>query len=55
MYISDIFLAPANISGVPAISVPSGVNEQGLPYGLHIMAPFLREDILFTIGKDFEK
>lgn len=55
MYISDIFLAPANIAGVPAISVPSGVNTEGLPYGLHIMAPFLREDILFAIGKDFEK
>jgi aspartyl-tRNA(Asn)/glutamyl-tRNA(Gln) amidotransferase subunit A len=55
MYISDIFLAPANIAGIPAISVPSGVNNDGLPYGLQIMAPFLREDILFTIGKDFEK
>ncbi len=55
MYISDIFLAPANIAGIPAISVPSGKDDQGLPCGLHIMAPFLREDILFTIGKDFEK
>lgn len=55
MYISDIFLAPANISGMPAISVPSGFNEEGLPYGLQIMSSFLREDILFAIGKDFEK
>ncbi len=55
MYMSDIFLAPANIAGIPAISVPSGANSEGLPLGLQIMAPFLREDILFTIGKDFEK
>ncbi|MCC6323191.1 Asp-tRNA(Asn)/Glu-tRNA(Gln) amidotransferase subunit GatA [Candidatus Nomurabacteria bacterium] len=55
MYISDIFLAPANIAGIPAISVPSGTTNEGLPLGLQIMAPFLREDILFTIGKDFEK
>ena len=55
MYMSDIFLAPANIAGIPAISIPSGVNSEGLPLGLQIMAPFLREDILFTIGKDFEK
>lgn len=55
MYISDIFLAPANIAGIPAISIPSGVTNENLPLGLQIMAPFLREDILFTIGKDFEK
>jgi aspartyl-tRNA(Asn)/glutamyl-tRNA(Gln) amidotransferase subunit A len=55
MYLSDLFSVPANIAGIPAISVPSGINKEGLPFGLHIMAPFLREDILFTIGKDFEK
>ena len=55
MYLSDLFSVPANIAGIPAISVPSGKNKDGLPFGLHIMAPFLREDILFTIGKDFEK
>jgi aspartyl-tRNA(Asn)/glutamyl-tRNA(Gln) amidotransferase subunit A len=55
MYLSDLFTVPANIAGIPAISIPSGKNEEGLPFGLHIMAPFLREDILFTIGKDFER
>jgi len=55
MYLSDLFSVPANIVGIPAISIPSGKNKNGLPFGLHIMAPFLREDILFTIGKDFEK
>jgi aspartyl-tRNA(Asn)/glutamyl-tRNA(Gln) amidotransferase subunit A len=52
---SDIFLAPANIAGVPAISVPAGFTSDNLPLGLHIMSDFHREDILFTIGKDFEK
>lgn len=55
MYLSDLFTVPANIAGTPAISIPSGKSKDGLPFGLHIMAPFLREDILFTIGKDFEK
>lgn len=55
MYLSDLFSVPANIAGIPAISLPAGKNKQGLPFGLHMMAPFLREDILFTIGKDFEK
>ena len=49
------FSVPANIAFVPAMSVPSGFTEDGLPFGLHITAPHFREDILFTIGKDFEK
>jgi aspartyl-tRNA(Asn)/glutamyl-tRNA(Gln) amidotransferase subunit A len=55
MYLSDLFSVPANIADIPAISIPSGKNDAGLPFGLHIMAPLFREDILFTIGKDFEK
>ncbi len=54
MYLSDLFTVPANIAGIPAISIPSGTTSNGLPLGFHIMAPQLREDILFTIGKDFE-
>jgi aspartyl-tRNA(Asn)/glutamyl-tRNA(Gln) amidotransferase subunit A len=55
MYLSDIFSAPANLADIPAISIPSGKTEFGLSFGIQITAPFLREDILFTIGKDFEK
>jgi aspartyl-tRNA(Asn)/glutamyl-tRNA(Gln) amidotransferase subunit A len=55
MYLSDVFTVSANITGIPAISIPSGFDQKGLPFGFQIMAPFLREDILFTIGKDFEK
>lgn len=54
MYLSDLFLVPANIGDLPAISLPSGKNSDGMPMGLHIMAPMWREDILFCIGKDFE-
>ncbi|MDE2031137.1 MAG: Asp-tRNA(Asn)/Glu-tRNA(Gln) amidotransferase subunit GatA [Patescibacteria group bacterium] len=54
MYMSDLFTVPANIAGVPAMSVPSGKTEEGLPLGLHIMTAHFQEDILFAIGKDFE-
>jgi len=54
MYMSDIFTVPANITGMPALSVPSGNNSEGLPYGLHIMGPYLGEAKLFSLGKDFE-
>ncbi len=55
MYLSDIFSAPANLADLPSIAIPSGKNKNGLPFSLQITAPFLREDILFEIGKDFEK
>jgi len=54
MYMCDIFSAPANLAGIPAMSLPSGKSAEGLPLGLQITAPYLREDILFTIGQDFE-
>lgn len=56
MYLADIFTVPANISGVPAISLPSGtVNREGvdLPLGFQLMADNYREDILFNLGKLF--
>lgn len=58
MYLSDIFTAPANLTGMPALSVPSGTvprDGKELPVGLQIMAPHTREDVIFNIGKDFEK
>ena len=55
MYMSDLFTVPANIASIPAMSIPSGKTDSGLPFALHLMAPLFREDILFTIGKDFEK
>ena len=55
MYLADIFTVPANIAGLPAISVPSGfIDEEGkkLPLGLHFLAPAFREDLLFRAGRD---
>jgi aspartyl-tRNA(Asn)/glutamyl-tRNA(Gln) amidotransferase subunit A len=54
MYLEDIFTVPANHTGLPAISIPFGELE-GLPLGIQFMAPHNREDILFEIGKAFEK
>jgi len=56
MYLEDIFTAPANIVGVPAISVPSGAVREGdkdLPLGLQIIASHQREDVCFNISKSF--
>ena len=54
MYLCDIFSAPANLTGVPSIALPSGFNKDGLPFSIQFMAPHFREDLLFDIGKKFE-
>jgi aspartyl-tRNA(Asn)/glutamyl-tRNA(Gln) amidotransferase subunit A len=55
MYLSDLFTVPANIGQHPAISIPSGKNSMGLPFGVQLIGPRFGEQILFTIGKDIER
>lgn len=52
MYLEDIFTVPANIAGVPAISLPSGFAGK-LPLGVELTAGLGRESNLFRAGKDF--
>jgi aspartyl-tRNA(Asn)/glutamyl-tRNA(Gln) amidotransferase subunit A len=54
MYLNDIFTIPANLAGVPAISVPCGVDGAGLPVGLQLTAPVLREQTLFRAAAALE-
>ena len=55
MYLSDIFTAPANLVGIPAIAVPSGFSSEGLPLSLQIMAPHFGERSLFRAAAFFER
>ena len=58
MYTEDIFSVPANLAGVPALSVPMGTVERdgsALPVGFQIVAPHGAEDALFSIGADIER
>ena len=52
MYLADIFTVPANIAGLPSISIPSGFAGT-LPLGIELTAGLWREDNLFTAGKEF--
>ena len=47
MYLNDIFTVPASMAGLPAISVPAGLSGDGLPLGLHLIAPAFSEETLF--------
>jgi aspartyl-tRNA(Asn)/glutamyl-tRNA(Gln) amidotransferase subunit A len=58
MYTADIFTVSVNLTGNPAISVPSGTVERegsNLPVGFQIITAHGNEDALFTIGEDIEK
>ena len=54
MYLSDIFTAPANLAGIPAIAVPSGFDRGGLPLSLQLMGPHFAERSLFRAAEWFE-
>lgn len=58
MYLADIFTVPANLAGIPGISVPSGSvvrDGKALPLGIQFLAPHFREDLLFAAGKSVEE
>ena len=55
MYLNDIFTVPASLAGVPAMSVPAGLADNGLPLGLQLIAPSFHEDTLVKAGRVLEK
>jgi aspartyl-tRNA(Asn)/glutamyl-tRNA(Gln) amidotransferase subunit A len=55
MYLSDIFTIPANLAGIPAMSVPCGNAENDMPVGLQIMAGPFREEVLIKVAHAFER
>jgi len=55
IYLLDIYTIPANLTGLPAISVPCGFDRDGLPVGMQLMAPALREDSLLGTAMAFQE
>ncbi|HYN21449.1 MAG TPA: Asp-tRNA(Asn)/Glu-tRNA(Gln) amidotransferase subunit GatA [Thermoanaerobaculia bacterium] len=54
MYLSDIFTTPASLTGLPAVSVPSGLDDRGLPLSLQIMGRPFEEAAVFRFARAFE-
>lgn len=55
MYLGDIYTVPVNIAGVPALSLPCGKTEGGLPIGMQLIGKALSEPLLYRAGFAFEK
>jgi len=55
MYLNDVFTVPASLAGLPAISVPAGLDANGLPLGLHLISPAFDEEGLFRIAGVLEE
>ncbi|MEE1649760.1 Asp-tRNA(Asn)/Glu-tRNA(Gln) amidotransferase subunit GatA [Brachybacterium sp. J144] len=54
MYANDIATIPANLAGVPGISLPSGLAEDGLPAGIQFLAPARGDERLYQVGGALE-
>ena len=55
MFINDLLAVPASLAGLPAISLPAGLNSEGLPLGLQIIGPAFDEQVIFDVGSALEK
>ena len=55
MYLNDIFTVPINLAGLPAISIPAGIDSKGYPLGLQIIGKAFDEQNIFNIAYTMEK
>ena len=55
MYLVDVFTAPGSLAGLPAMSLPCGTGDKGLPIGLQLVAPHFAEEKLLSVANAFEK
>jgi aspartyl-tRNA(Asn)/glutamyl-tRNA(Gln) amidotransferase subunit A len=54
MYLNDVFTVPASMAGVPGMSVPAGLDEQGLPLGLQVIGRPFDEETVFAVSQVIE-
>lgn len=54
MYLQDMYTVPANLAGLPALSLPSGFCTKGRPFGLHFTGPFLHDADVLRAAHQFE-
>lgn len=55
MYLNDVLTVPANLAGLPGISIPAGFSKEGLPLGLQLLGPAFDENVLIRAGRVLEE
>jgi aspartyl-tRNA(Asn)/glutamyl-tRNA(Gln) amidotransferase subunit A len=55
MYLNDVFTVPADLAGVPGLSVPAGLDANGLPLGLQVLGKPFDEETVFAVAAALEK
>jgi aspartyl-tRNA(Asn)/glutamyl-tRNA(Gln) amidotransferase subunit A len=55
VYMADYFLLPNNMIGTPALQVPAGFSQTGLPIGVQFLGPQFSEELLYKVGHAFEQ
>jgi aspartyl-tRNA(Asn)/glutamyl-tRNA(Gln) amidotransferase subunit A len=55
MYLADLCTIPSNLYGGPALSVPCGLSDDGLPVGLQVMAPVMADDRVYRVAASVER
>ena len=54
MYMGDAYSVPVNIAGIPALTLPCGIGEGGMPVGMQLIGPAFSEGLLYRAGFAFE-
>ena len=54
MFLNDVFTVPANLAGIPGMSVPAGLSSDGLPLGLQVLEGAFYEDKMYQVAKVIE-
>ncbi len=54
MYMGDAYSVPVNIAGIPALTLPCGIDEGGMPVGMQLIGPAFSEGLLYRAGFAFE-
>ena len=54
MYLNDVCTIPTNLAGHPAMSVPFGAGDDGLPVGVQVLAPLRHEALMFRAAAALE-
>lgn len=55
MYLSDLCTVPVNIAGLPGISVPCGLNKEGMPIGFQLIGNHFKEETILSVAYAYEQ